>query len=104
MGSFLLGGILLSYTWHTQGAHSYADRQTNGIYSTKEHARFIPAHYTNSALNNTNTNTLVVDSNNTRINIKPLNQIHCSLYGLTRALAIASQYISPSKIGPIAPS
>jgi hypothetical protein len=84
---------LLSYTSHK--VRAYADGQTSGIQPTKEHPRDI--HYTNSAFNNTNTNTLVVDSNNTRIispshfNIKPLNQIHCSLFGITRALAIASQ-------------
>jgi hypothetical protein len=83
----------LSYTSHK--VRAYADRQTNGIQPTKEHARDI--HYTNSAFNNeTIQNTL--DSNNTRIipsshfNIQPFNQIHCSLFGLTRALAIASQY------------
>jgi hypothetical protein len=84
---------LLSYTSHK--ARVYADRQTYGIQPTKEHARDI--HYTNSAfINETIQNTL--DSNKIRrinpsshFNIKPLNQIHCSLFGLTRALAIASQ-------------
>jgi hypothetical protein len=83
---------LLSYTSHK--VRAYADRQTNGIHPTKEHAR--DTHYTNSAFNNeTIQNTL--DIKNTRIipsshfNIKPLNQIHCSLFGLSRALAIASQ-------------
>jgi hypothetical protein len=43
------------------------------------------------------TQNTLVDSNNTRIipsshfDIKPLNQIHCSLFGLTRELAIALQ-------------
>jgi len=78
---------------------SVRTRQTNSMTNSirfKYHAGAIPFtayHYTNSAFRNINTNTLV-DSNNTRIipasnfNIKPLNQIHYSLFGLTRELAI----------------
>jgi hypothetical protein len=94
-----LQGCIELHVAHTRCARTQTDRLTVSI-QTEEHAYVIPftltAHYTNSAFNSTNT--LVVDSNNTRIipsshfNIRPLNQIHCSLFGLTRALAIASQY------------
>ena len=75
-----------------------ARKQTNGIPFKSIHSnqsmRMPCQQRIQMQLQITNTNTLLVDSNNKRIipsshfNVKPLNQIHCSLFGITRALAI----------------
>jgi hypothetical protein len=82
---------VLSYTSHE--VRAYADRQTYGVQPTKEHARdrqliTLTAHSIIQIQNTLDSNKIRRINPSSHFNIKPLNQIHSSLFGITRALAI----------------